>query len=188
VARPDVLQEKLMERDKPLAKGNDKREAKGPLGAHPVGTAVGGVAGATATGAAVGSAAGPLGTVVGAAVGALAGGVAGAMVAEAIDPAKEDNYWRASWMDRDYADPSLDYEKDYGPAYRYGVEGFVGAPDKHFEELEPELSTAWRASRGESRLDWDRARPATLDAWQRARDQVERLVPGQEVPPEDVKR
>jgi hypothetical protein len=121
-----------------------------------------------------------VGAVVGAAIGAVAGGITGAMVADAIDPAKEDNYWRSNWNARDYADANLDYDKDYSPAYRYGVETFVGAPDRHFDELEPELSTAWRASRGESRLDWDAARPATLDAWQRARDLVER---DDDVPP-----
>lgn len=180
-----------MERDKPLAKGDMRtpaeieREAKGPLAAHPVGTAVGGVTGAAAAGAALGSAAGPVGTVIGAAVGAVAGGITGAMVADAIDPAKEDNYWRSAWSARDYVDPSLDYDKDYGPAYRYGVNSFVGAPERHFDELEPELSSAWRNARGDSSLEWERARPATLDAWQRARDLADRSLPGEAPPPDD---
>lgn len=85
--------------DKPDAK--DAARGGNPVSEHPVGTAVGGVAGATATGAAVGSAAGPVGTVAGAAVGAAAGAVTGAMVADAMDPAKEENYWRTGYKDED---------------------------------------------------------------------------------------
>ena len=80
-----------MVEDKPLARGDARtsleRDRDGPLGTHPVGTAVGGVAGAVAAGAAVGSVAGPIGTAVGAAIGAVAGGMGGKLVADMIDPA-----------------------------------------------------------------------------------------------------
>lgn len=86
-------------KDRPDAK--DEARSGNPVAEHPVGTAVGGVAGAAATGAAVGSAAGPVGTVAGAAAGAAAGAVTGAMVADAMDPAKEENYWRAGYEAED---------------------------------------------------------------------------------------
>lgn len=60
----------------------------GPLGAHPVGTAVGAAAG-------------------GAAAGALAGTVAGAVargkeIAKLIDPAAGEAYWREDYASRPY--------------------------------------------------------------------------------------
>ena len=160
--------------EKPSAKGESR--GGNPIADHPVGTAVGGVTGAAATGAAEGSAAGPVGPVLGAAVGAAAGGVPAAMVADMIDPAHEENYWRQNFKDRDYA--AGDFESDWSPAYRYGVEAFRREPGRHFDEMEAELSAGWTAARGESTLDWDRARLASLDAWQRARDLAERAVPG----------
>jgi hypothetical protein len=180
-----------MERDprdptKPLAKGEARtpagreREQDGSkvLGTHPVGTAVGGVAGAAVTGAAVGSAAGPVGAVVGAAIGAAAGGMAGKLVADLVDPQLEEAYWRKNWSDRKYIDGGFTYDQDYAPAYRHGVESFLRQPDRSFDEMESELSASWGKVRGQSRLDWDHARHASQDAWQRAQDLVERAAPG----------
>jgi phage tail tape-measure protein len=97
---PGTSQENVMQ-DKP--KALDKDRAANPLSEHPVGTAVGGVTGAAASGAAIGSAAGPVGTVAGAAAGAAVGAVTGAMVADAMDPSKEENYWRSGFRDDDDA-------------------------------------------------------------------------------------
>ena len=168
-----------MNDDKPHARG-DQREAhrEGPLGTHPVGTAIGGVAGAVAAGAAVGSVAGPVGTVVGAAIGAAAGGMGGKLVADIADPQLEDAFWRKNWSDRTYVDGGFTYDQDWGPAYRYGVEAHTRYPGRDYHDIERDLEAEWPAVRGESRLDWPRARPATLDAWQRVRDQAERIVPG----------
>jgi hypothetical protein len=142
----------------------------GEPGAHPVGTGVGAVAGGMAAGAAVGTVAGPVGTAVGAAVGAVVGGLAGKGVAEAIDPTREDDYWRANYEARDYVETDATYD-DYGPAYRYGVERYAASPGRRFEDVEPELSHDWGAARGGSTLDWDRARPAARDAWSRLGDE-----------------
>lgn len=177
-----------MERDpnKPHAKGDTKAPAgrerdhdkSKVLGTHPVGTAVGGVAGAAVAGAAVGSAAGPIGAAVGAAIGAAAGGMTGKLVADLVDPQMEDAYWRKNWSDRKYIDGGFTYDQDYAPAYRYGVQSFMRQPDRRFDEVEPDLSAGWGEVRGESRLDWDRARHASQDAWLRAQDLVERAAPG----------
>jgi len=174
-----------MNEDKPVAKGDlrdpidrERANERTPLGSHPVGTAAGATLGAVAAGAAVGSVAGPVGTAVGAAIGAVAGGFAGKGIADMVDPVAEDEYWRENWRDRDYIDSGTTYDKDYGPAYRYGVDAYTRYPERRYDDLETDLSAGWKDARGESSLDWDRARHATRDAWQRVSDTVERATPG----------
>ena len=94
-------------------------------------------------------------------------------------------FWRRNWSGRDYVEPGTTYDQDWGPAYRYGVENFIRDPGRHFNEREAELSQGWPGSRGDSRLDWDQARFASLDAWQRARDLAERSPPETEGADED---
>ena len=117
----------------------------------------------------------PVGTRVGAAVGAIAGGFAGKRVAEMIDPAAEDAYWRENHKGRPYAAGGSSYD-EYGPAYRYGVESFGRYSQRDFDEFA--LSRGWNASRGTSSLDWDRAKHAGRAAWNRLSDRVERAIPG----------
>lgn len=178
-----------MNQDKPYAKGETRspfdrdREVKrdesdSPLGAHPVGTGVGAAAGAAAAGAAVGSVAGPVGAAIGAAIGGVAGGWAGKGIADIVDPQMEDEYWRGSWQSRSYIDGGYTYDQDYGPAYRYGVDAYTRYPERRYDEIETDLSAGWKDARGSSRLEWDRARHATREAWQRVSDQVERALPG----------
>jgi hypothetical protein len=149
----------------------------GAPGSHPVGTGVGALAGGMAAGAAVGTVAGPVGTAIGAAVGAIAGGLAGHGVAEAIDPTVEDAYWRDTYTQRDYVPAGSTYD-DYGPAYRYGVDAYTQYGNREFEDVETELSRDWGVNRGASSLEWERARPAARDSWQRVSDAIERAVPG----------
>jgi hypothetical protein len=148
----------------------------GAPGAHPVGTGVGAAVGGAATGAAVGTVAGPLGTLAGAAVGAVLGGWAGKAVAEGIDPTVEDAYWRDNYLSRPYAAEGR-YE-DFGPAYRYGVNAYRSFPDRSFDSMEPELSRHWSASSDGSTLEWEKAKHATRDAWDRLSNSVERAIPG----------
>jgi hypothetical protein len=178
-------QETTMKENKPAARGDlrtpaerEREGANNPLGTHPIGTAAGGVAGAVAAGAAVGSVAGPVGTAVGAAIGAAAGGMAGKLAADYVDPQMEDEFWRKNWSDRKYVDGGFTYDQDWGPAYRYGVDAYTRYPDRSYDEFESELATGWADARGQSRLDWDRARHATREAWQRVSDSVERAMPG----------
>lgn len=158
----------------------DRNATTDSLGAHPVGTGVGavagGIAGAAAAGAVVGTTVGPVGTVVGAVVGAVAGGLAGHGVSEMIDPAAEDTYWRDNYSSRPYVSGGS-YD-DYGPAYRYGVEGYGQYKGRKFDDVESELSRDWQRARGSSGLTWDKAKHATRDSWQRVSDAVERAVPG----------
>jgi hypothetical protein len=178
-----------MNADKPSAKGEARDANRDPLtgtpGSHPggrgSGAAVGGGAAAAgraaATGATVGTAVGPVGTVVGAAIGAVVGGLVGKAAAEKIDPTVEDAYWRENYSTRPYVTAGSAYD-DYGPAYRYGDDGYGMRNGRSFDEVEPELSGGWERARGTSRLDWNDARHASRDAWQRLSDATERAVPG----------
>ncbi len=146
-------------------------------GSHPVGTGIGALLGGAAAGAATGTMAGPVGTVIGAAVGALVGGYAGKSVAEAIDPTREDAYWRENFTERPYVQQGSSYD-DYGPAYGYGVDAYTNHPGRSFDDLEPDLSKNWGTTRGDSDLSWDGAKLASRDAWNRVSDAVERATPG----------
>lgn len=140
-----------------------------------LGGAAGGVAGGAAAGAAIGGMTGPVGALVGAAVGVVAGALAGKTVA--ADPAAEDAYWRDNYSSRPYVGGGSTYD-DYGPAYGYGVNAYSRNPDRKFEEVEPELSRDWGKARGSSSLEWEHAKHASRDAWNRLSDKVERAVPG----------
>jgi len=156
-----------MNNDKDRRDGDANRDPiSGAPGAHPIGTGVGAIVGGAAAGAATGTVAGPIGTVIGAAVGAVVGGLAGKGVAEAIDPTREDAYWRENYGGRAYVEQGSSFD-DYGPAYGFGVSSFGRNPGRSFEDVEPQLSGDWTASRGASSLGWDRARHAARDAWNR---------------------
>ncbi|MEF7614163.1 glycine zipper domain-containing protein [Aquincola sp. MAHUQ-54] len=142
-----------------------------------VGGVAGGVAGGAAAGAAVGGMTGPVGAAVGAVVGAVAGAMAGKGMAKAADPAVEDAYWRDNYSTRPYVSQGSTYD-DYGPAYGYGVDAYTRYPDRSFDDLESDLSRDWGSRRGTSKLEWETARPASRDAWQRLSDRVERAIPG----------
>jgi hypothetical protein len=158
----------------------DRDETTSTLGSHPLGTgagaAAGGLAGAAAAGAIAGTAVGPVGTIVGAVAGAVIGGLAGKGVAAAFDPVAEDAYWRDNYSSRPYVAGGR-YE-DYGPAYRYGVDGYGQYKGRTFEQVEPELMRDWQRAKGSSKLTWDTAKHATRESWQRVSDAVERAVPG----------
>ena len=140
-----------------------------------VGGALGGVAGGAAAGAAVGGMTGPVGALVGAAVGAVAGIVAGKSMAN-VDPVAEDAYWRDNYSSRPYVNGGT-YD-DYGPAYQYGVNARTKYPDRSFDDVETDLSRDWSNSRGTSSLQWENAKHASRDAWQRTSDTIERAIPG----------
>ena len=157
------------------------RDETSTLGSHPIGTGVGaaagGIAGAAAAGAIAGTAVGPVGTIVGAVAGAVIGGLAGKGVAELVDPVAEESYWRDNYTSRPYVGRDASFD-DYGPAYRYGVDGYGQYQGRKFDEVESELSRDWERAKGSSRLTWDNAKHATRDSWQRVSDAVERAVPG----------
>lgn len=140
----------------------------GTPGSHPVGVGIGGTAGGVAAGALAGTVFGPLGTLIGAAVGVVAGAAAGKGVAERIDPTGEDAYWREEYRNRDYAKADYDYDRDYAAAYGLGLQAREQYPSRTWDEHERELSHDWGTRRGDSRLEWDEARMAARDSWERA--------------------
>jgi uncharacterized protein YcfJ len=156
-------------RDQPLeATMANERDKSHPVG-EGVGAAGGAAAGAVA-GAAVG---GPVGAVVGAAVGAVAGGMAGHGVAAAIDPQKEDAYWRDNYKTRPYVKSGTGYDQ-YRDAYRYGWESRAANPKAKYDDVEPTLERGWSSARGSSSLAWQDAKQAVRDSWHR----IEDVLPG----------
>ena len=162
----------MTDRKRDLVNDKDRPVAKSGVGAV-VGGVAGGVAGGAAAGAAAGGMTGPVGAAVGAAVGAVVGAIAG----RKVDPAVEDAYWRDNYSSRPYVTAGSNYD-EYAPAYRYGTDAYSKYPGRLFDEVEPDLSRDWATARGNSSLEWERAKHATRDAWQRVSDTVERAVPG----------
>jgi uncharacterized protein (TIGR02271 family) len=148
----------------------------GQPGAHPVGTGVG-AAGAGAIGAVVGGVVGgPIGAVVGSAVGAVAGGLVGKGAAEQVNPTVEDEYWRNNYAAQPYIEPGRQYEH-YQSAYRTGYEGYnrYSNTGKSYNEVEPELQTEYEKTHSGMGLNWEKAKHATRDAWQRAENESIKL-------------
>ena len=160
-----------MDKDKDTSTG--KKAAGAGVGAVG-GAALGGVAGGATAGALAGGVTGPVGAAIGAAVGAVAGAVIGKKTA---DPAIEDKYWRENHASRPYARKDVGFD-DYQPAYRAGVESWNRNPDRSFDDVEAELGRDWNRARGKSSLEWEHARPAARDAWDRVSNSVERAIPG----------
>lgn len=136
-------------------------------GAHPVGVGVGGLAGGAAAGAAAGTVFGPVGTLVGAAIGVVAGAAVGKGVAERIDPTGEAEYWRENHKTRSYVKSDYEYDRDYAPAYGFGLQAREADRTRGWDESEDNLKKDWESARSESRLPWEDARPAVRDAWDR---------------------
>lgn len=134
-------------------------------GAHPVGTGIG-AAGGGAAGAAAGAIAGPVGAAVGLVAGAVVGGLAGKGVAEKVDPTVEDGYWKENYSRRGYVDKNVPYER-YQPAYRVGYEGVRRYPGRRFSDVEADLQRDYEKARGKTGLEWEKAKLATRDAWDR---------------------
>ena len=95
----------------------------------------------------------------------------GNAVANQVDAEAEAAHWRENYRTRPYVDPDASFD-DYGPAYDYGVAGYVKYPDRTFEDAEADLSRDWDVSRMSSRLEWSHAREASLDAWMRAHGRI----------------
>jgi len=140
----------------------------GAPGSHPVGVGVGGVAGGAAAGALAGTVFGPIGTLVGTAVGVVAGAAAGKGVAERIDPTGETEYWHNEYKNRPYADSTRDFDRDYAPAYGFGLQARENMVGRSWDDSEDELKRSWNSARDTSSLAWDEARGAVRDSWERA--------------------
>ena len=103
------------------------------------------------------------------------GGTGGRGIAEMLDPAGEEAYWRENYASQAYYEAGLSYD-DYHPGYRTGWEGRARYEGRSFDEVEPELRAAYERERHGSRLGWERNRHAARAAWDRfdATDPFER--------------
>jgi len=144
----------------------------GPLGAHPVETGLDSAAGGVAADALFGT--------VGredAVAGVVDGGLAGTTIAESIEPAAEEAYWRENYSSRPYDTHGATFN-EYRPAYSYGVDAHRRYEGQSFEQAEPELMRDWDRVKGMSSLTWENAKHAVRDSWQRVSDLVESATPG----------
>jgi hypothetical protein len=134
---------------------------------HPVAAVVGAVVAGGATGAVVGTAAGPVGTAIGAVVGAVAGGLGGDAIASSVSEAAENSHWRENYKSRPYVLNGTTYD-DYGPAYAFGEHARRRQPDASFNDVEQDLAGGWGGARRNSKLEWEHAKHAVRDAWDRS--------------------
>lgn len=164
----------------PLDKANDKKANRDPItgepGSHPVATGIGaavgaatGVVGAMAMGAAAGAPLGPAGAIAGAAAGGILGGGIGHGIGEDIRPTQL-AWWKANYSSRPYITEGKNFDT-YEPAYRYGIDTAIANKnnvDRDFNTLEPNLRNNWNIARGKSSMEWDEAKYATRDAFEKA--------------------
>jgi hypothetical protein len=98
-------------------------------------------------------------------------GTGGLAAGEDLDEVAEGDYWRQNFRRRPYYEPGTPYEH-YEPGFRYGWQSAIGEEfaGRDFEDAESELERSWDALHGENAGEWEEAREAVKDAWQRARD------------------
>jgi hypothetical protein len=103
------------------------------------------------------------------------GGSGGRGIAEMLDPAGEEAYWRENYEAQPHFEAGYAYD-DYHPAYRAGWEGRARYEGRNFDDVERDLRADYERRRGGSRLDWERCREAARAAWNRfdATDDFER--------------
>ncbi len=142
-----------------------KHELGGTLGMT-IGGVAGGIAAGAAAGATIGGLGGPIGVVAGAAIGGAIGGAAGESIARAVNPTAEEAYWEENYQMRSYVRPSASFDT-YRPAYRYGIDAYAKYDGKPFDEIEPSLNKEWAGARQNSLLEWNEARDAARDAYDR---------------------
>jgi hypothetical protein len=85
---------------------------------------------------------------------------------EPVDSFTDSSYWQQQYNREPYYLEGDSYE-DFDPAYRLGYGARRRHPQHDFASLEAQLQQEWEASKGPSRLDWNRARHAVLRAWER---------------------
>jgi hypothetical protein len=83
-----------------------------------------------------------------------------------LDLAAEDAYWREHFSARYYVEDAFKYA-DYAPAYRMGCQARFRFPAQEWERIESVLERAWPQVGRLSQLDWNRAKLAARDAWDR---------------------
>jgi hypothetical protein len=103
------------------------------------------------------------------------GSASGRGIADLLDPAGEEAYWRENYTTQPYYEAGLTYD-DYHPGYRTGWEGRARYEGRSFDDVEHQLRAAYERTCRGSRLGWERNRHAARAAWDRfdATDPFER--------------
>ena len=83
--------------------------------------------------------------------------------------AQDGTYWSEIHASRPYASEGEAFA-DYEPAYLYGVVWYQSNPERQFDDSEEDLTAGWGSARGDSPLDWPKAKPAVREAWYRVSD------------------
>ncbi|UWX04247.1 hypothetical protein H1235_02725 [Pseudoxanthomonas sp. NC8] len=82
---------------------------------------------------------------------------------EPAEPFGDSGYWSGQFSREPYFLEGDSYD-DYDAAYRVGYGARRRHPQRDFASLETDLQREWEASKGPSRLDWNRARQAVMRA------------------------
>ncbi|MGH7650911.1 MAG: hypothetical protein ACREMS_03610 [Gemmatimonadaceae bacterium] len=83
-----------------------------------------------------------------------------------IDWPMEDEYWRANYHTRPYAQADRGYEH-YRSAYRYGAESAGRFAGSDWDSVEPHLKNGWSAYRADAKGAWHDIKEAVRDGWNR---------------------
>lgn len=73
--------------------------------------------------------------------------------------------FRTEYATRPYYVADMDYDTDYAPAYRYGLQLVQEHEGKSYDDIAPVAEKGWAKARDKSRLSWDQAAPALRDAF-----------------------
>ena len=128
-------------------------QTDGTGGEQPAGTGLGAATGGVAVGALAGSIAGPVGAVVGAAIGAVAGGLAGRGIADAIDTAAEEGYWRDNFSSRPYVKGGSEITRSNEPSRNWSANGSGPGAVQNCHGPAPGTPPATRGSTSAMRLN-----------------------------------
>lgn len=85
------------------------------------------------------------------------------MAPDVVDMDSELGYWRGHY--RGLPGGSALRYGDYEPAVKLGLDAYMRSNGRALEEMEAELETRYRRTRGGSRLDWEQARTVVRLAW-----------------------
>ena len=77
------------------------------------------------------------------------------------------SYWREQFQNEPYVTKGQKFD-EYAPAYRTGYEGREQYAGQRFDDVENNLKRDYENNRGDSTMDWDKAKQACRAAWDRA--------------------
>ena len=83
-----------------------------------------------------------------------------------VDPANEESYWSGHFARQPYVQPGEPYSR-FRAAYRFGWEARAQYTHRTWADVELHLKNQWQRDPANYDFDWNRARPAVRDAWDR---------------------